>query len=385
MTKLLLKLAAKNGEPSYHAAVGKLSGTVGIICNVLLFVLKITVGLIIGSVSIIADALNNISDAASSVVTLLGFKMAQEPADRDHPYGHARYEYISGLVISGLILVIGFDLLKSSFGKMIEPVSVKLSAAVFIILVISVLIKLWMMLFYGKCASEISSASLKAAAVDSRNDVIVTSVIILGCAIEFFTKLRVDGFAGLGCALFILYSGIKLAGETVSPLLGERVDRELINKIEDIVLSHEKIIGIHDLLVHDYGPGRYYASLHAEISADEDPLVCHDIIDHIECDILSELNVHLVIHYDPVVSGDEEWDEMHRLTEEIICTISPSLSVHDFRMVRGAAKTKLTFDIALPYSMTTPEKKRELKRDIDRMLSEKGKDYDTVIRFDAKE
>ncbi len=385
MTELLLRLFVRDyrntSSPSVHSAIGKLAGVTGIACNILLFLGKFAAGLLSGSVSVIADAVNNLSDASSSLVTLLGFRMAQQPADRDHPYGHARYEYLSGLVVAALILLIGADLAKSSLEKILHPAEVEFSAVTFSILLCSMAVKIWMSIFFASLGKRICSTTLRATSVDSRNDVIASAAVLAGCLVNYFLGVNIDGWVGLAVAVFILYSGVSIAKETVSPLLGKRADPELVEKISSLVLDHDKILGIHDLLVHDYGPGQCFASLHAELSAEEDPLVCHDIIDDIECEILEKLNVHLVIHYDPVVQNDEEWNGMRSTVDEIIRGIDPRLSMHDFRMVRGATQTKLVFDLAVPYAMA--DRRRELKEQIEKELSRRGKKYLTVIRFDA--
>lgn len=384
MTSLLLRLFVKDYENTesvaVHSAIGRLAGFTGIICNLLLFLGKLTVGWLANSVSIIADAINNLSDASSSVVTLLGFKMAQQPADAEHPYGHARYEYLSGLVVAALILIIGFDLAKSSFQKILHPEAVEFSAATFVVLVLSIAVKLWMAGFFRSLGNRIHSTTLQATSVDSRNDVVASTAVLLGCAVGYFFHVNIDGIIGLAVAVFILYSGVDIARETISPLLGKQADPELIDRITQLVLSHEKILGIHDLLVHDYGPGQCFATVHAELSAEEDPLECHDIIDDIERDALEQMNVHLVIHYDPVVLNDEEWNTMREIMDEIIVKVDPKLSMHDFRVVRSSKKTKLMFDLAVPYSMRS--RHREIKAQIDALLAERGKDYKTVISFD---
>lgn len=383
MTKLLLRLFVKQQETSaVHSAVGRLAGVTGIACNVLLFLLKLIAGLLSGAVSIVADALNNLSDAASSVVTLLGFQLAQRPADQDHPYGHARYEYLSGLSVAVLILVIGVELVKSSFGKILHPTQVSFSVLTLVILVCSIGIKLWMSGFFAKLGNKIASGTLKAAAVDSRNDVIATAAVLVGVLVEKLFHVNIDGYIGLCVAVFILYSGVGVARETISPLLGQRADQTLVENINSCIMSHEKVLGVHDLLVHDYGPGQCFASVHVELSAEEDPLVCHDIIDAIECDVLEKLNVHLVIHYDPVLPNDEEWTQMRCVVESVIQAIDPRLSMHDFRIVRGAERPKLVFDLAVPYTMQLERK--ALKARIDYALQETGKCYTTVIRFDEK-
>jgi len=386
MTKLLLALFVKNSadgkDPQVRSAIGAMAGITGIVCNALLFLGKLVCGLIAGSVSIIADAANNLSDAASSGITLLGFRLARRPADADHPYGHARYEYLSALVVSMVILLLGAELARSAVGKIIAPQAPAVSWLTVGILAASIAVKLWLWRFYTNLGKRIGSGVLEATGVDSRNDCIATAGVLLGVLAERLFAFPVDGWIGLGVALFILWSGIGIARQTVSSLLGQRADPELTEKLSRLVLSHEKILGIHDLLVHDYGPGQCFASLHAELSAGEEPLLCHDIIDDIECDALNELNVHLVIHYDPVEVNDEERSQMQLQVEEIAQKIHPGLSVHDFRIVRGAKQTKLVFDLAVPYEVRRSH--RQLKEEIDTRLAEKGVLYTTVIRFDGK-
>lgn len=385
MTNLLLRLFIRNYDrenpAASHSAIGKLSGIVGVVCNLLLFLGKLIMGLLAGSVSIVADAVNNLSDAASSVITFWGFRMAQRPADKNHPYGHARYEYLSGFVVATLILFIGFELAKSSVSRIISPNPPVFSIFTILVMIFSILVKFWMAAFFRSLGRRIQSTTLQATSADCRNDVIATSAVLLGCLIYHFFGFNLDGWIGLLVALFILYSGVGIARETISPLLGKRVDQDLLDRIEDLVLRHEGILGIHDLLVHDYGPGQYFASVHVELSADEDPQICHEIIDDIECDALRELNVNLVIHYDPVPTNDAELNEMRIVMEEIIRGIDPDLSMHDLRMVRGSKRPKLVFDLVVPYSMN--DQRFQLKQQIDDELLHRGKAYRTVIRFDA--
>ena len=386
MTDLLLRIFIRNYDPAEpsasHSAIGKLSGIVGVICNLLLFLAKLVMGILAGSVSLIADAVNNLSDAASSIITFWGFRMAQRPADKNHPYGHARYEYLAGFVVATMILFIGFELAKSSIGRIIHPNPIAFSTFTVLIMVFSILVKLWMSFFFRTLGRRIASTTLQATSLDSRNDVIATSAVLMGCLVYRFTGINLDGWIGLMVALFILYSGYSIARETISPLLGERVNQELLDRISRLILAHEGILGIHDLLVHDYGPGQYFASVHAELSADEDPQVCHEIIDDIECDALRDLNVNLVIHYDPVATNDAELNEMRETMEEIIRDIHSELSMHDFRMVRTSRRTKLVFDLVVPYFML--DQRIALKEQIDNELLHRGKAYRTVIRFDAK-
>ena len=387
MTKLLLCLFVKeyeNGNDiTVRASVGKLAGITGIVCNCILFLGKLMAGILAGSVAIIADAVNNLSDASSSVVTLLGFRLAQMPADQDHPYGHARYEYLSGLMVAVLILIIGVELVKSSVGKIIHPEAVDFSVITVVILVCSVLMKLWMSKFFGFLGKQIDSLTLQATSVDSRNDVISTIAVLLGCLVGYLLDVNIDGYVGLAVAVFILYSGFHMVKETISPLLGEQADPELVEKIKVLVYSHGEVLNVHDLLVHDYGPGRCFASIHAELSARLDPMEVHDIIDKIECETLDELNVHLVIHYDPVLPDDDEWAEMRTVMGEILTEIAPEVSMHCFRMVGGAKQKNLVFDLMVPYDSSKPN--WVLKQEIDRALMIREKHYGTVIRFDGKE
>lgn len=384
MTKLLLRLFIKDyqntEDPAVRGACGKLAGIVGIVCNLLLFAGKLLAGTLSGSVSITADAVNNLSDASSSLVTLLGFKMAERPADAEHPYGHARMEYLSGLLVAILILIIGVELGKSSIQKILHPEAVEFSVLTLCILVGSILMKLWMCLFCRKLGKRIQSTTLEATAADSRNDVITTAAVLLGCLAGHFFHWRIDGWVGALVAVFILASGWSIAKETISPLLGKQADPELVQRISRLVLSHEKILGIHDLMVHDYGPGQCFASVHAEMDMHEDPLMCHDILDDVERDAMRELRVHLVIHYDPIVTDDDELNHMRTLVQKELAAIDPQLSMHDFRMVRGPQHTNLIFDLAVPYSMS--DKTAELKRRIDECVQFEDSKYYTVITFD---
>ena len=382
MTKLLLRLFVKDPDtPDGRARVGSLAGTVGILCNLLLFLGKVTAGLLSGSVAIAADGWNNLTDAASSIVTLLGFRFSRKPADAHHPFGHARAEYLSGLCVAVLILFIGTELARGSVDKILEPKPVEFTAVTFGVLAASIAVKLWMSLFVGKLSRLIDSKALAATSVDSRNDVIATSAVLLSCLVGHFFRLRIDGWTGLAVAVFILRSGYVIARETVSILLGEQADRELVEKLQSLVLRHEGILGIHDLLIHDYGPGRCFASAHVELSAEEDPLVCHEIIDHLECDALEELNVRLVIHFDPVAVNDAEWERLHSVVEQIVAEIDPQLSVHSFRLVRTQSVPRLVFDVSIPYGMTGQEP--QLRDRITDALEQRGERCRTVVRFDG--
>ena len=385
MTNLLLRLFVRDHQdpkqPRVRSAVGKLSGVVGIICNILLFAMKLAVGTISGSVAITADALNNLSDATSSIVTLIGFKLAEKPADEHHPYGHARYEYLSGLAVAGMILIIGFELGKSSVEKILSPTPVEFSLPVAAVLIASIAIKLWMSLFNRKLGKHIGSTTLQATAADSRNDAISTTAVLAAALIESVTSWQIDGLMGLGVAAFILYSGVNLARETISPLLGENASTELRELIISVVEDHPEVLGYHDLMVHDYGPGQRFATMHVEMDQQADPLECHELIDNLERECYKLHRVHLVLHYDPVVTDDPEQDRLNALVAELLQQEDARITIHDFRMVRGKGHTNLIFDAALPAELM--KEKKNIKRRLDEALNaaEATTCY-TVITFD---
>lgn len=384
MTDLLPRLFIKDyqnhEDPAVRSAYGKLAGLVGIVCNIFLFAAKLTVGILSGSVSITADAVNNLSDASGSVVTLIGFKLAEKPADKDHPFGHARMEYLSGLTVAVLILLIGFELAKSSFEKILHPAPVEFSPALVIVLALSILVKLWMAYFNRKLGRKIGSETLAATAADSRNDVLATAAVLLACIVGKLSGLMVDGYAGLLVALFILWSGVGIIKDTIDPLLGEAPNPELVRTIRREIASYDKVIGLHDLMVHDYGPGRRFASVHVEMDSREDPLACHEIIDDIERDFLTRHNLHMVIHYDPIVTGDAELNHMLALVEEFIRGLDSRFSLHDFRMVRGEGHTNLIFDLAIPYD--ADGRRREIEQKVLERVQAENPKYRVVITFD---
>ena len=385
MTELLLRLFVKNPTGTIDAktrgAVGTLSGIAGIVCNLLLFAGKLAVGTLAGSVSITADAMNNLSDAASSIVTLLGFKLAEKPADEEHPYGHARYEYLTGLAVAAMILIIGFELGETSVKKILNPADVEFSLVTAGVLLGSIAVKLWLSQFNRKLGAMIHSAALEATAADSRNDVLATGAVLLAGLIEWFTPWRIDGWMGLAVAVFILYSGWNLARETVSPLLGEGADSDIKELIVDYISTQEKVLGYHDLMVHDYGPGQRFASLHVEMDKDEDALLCHELIDDMERECMTSHGIHLVIHYDPVVVNDPELERMRQLVAAILKVKDGRLSIHDFRMVPGTGHTNLIFDVALPCDLRGQEKTIQIA--LENALNDLGEGkYYTVITFD---
>ena len=388
MTDLLLRLALRGRNdyrgPDTRSRVGSLSGAVGIGANLLLFLGKLLAGLLTGSVSITADAMNNLSDASSSIVTLLGFRLARMPADEDHPYGHARFEYLSGLAVAVMIMLIGFELAKSSVQKILNPTAVVFSGVAVAVLLGSIAVKLWLYLFNKKLGRLISSTTLEATAQDSRNDCISTLAVLAAGLVEYLFHFPVDGFVGLGVAVFILLSGWGLAKQTISPLLGEAASPELRELIVDYISIQPRVLGYHDLMVHDYGPGQRFASIHVEMDAADDPLYCHELIDDMERECLRSHNIHLVIHYDPVITNDPEINRLRSRSEELLQLRDARLSLHDFRMVRGTAHTNLIFDVSLPHDLRGQEK--EIQRELNRKLNEdSAMIYHTVITFDPAE
>lgn len=373
----------EQAQYNIRARIGKLSGAVGIICNCLLAAGKLIVGHMTSSMSITADGLNNLSDGASSVVTLLGFKLAEKPADRKHPYGHARIEYIAGLTVAVMILFIGLELGKSSVEKLINPEPIEFSFTAVWVLCASILVKLFMMLFNLKMGRRINSNALLATAADSRNDVMTTSAVLAASIVEHFYDVRIDGVMGIAVSLFILYSGIKLAGETMSPLLGEGANPELQKQITDYINGCPMVLGCHDLMVHDYGPGRRYASIHVEIDKNEDPMACHARIDRMERECLKNYGTHLVIHYDPVVTDDPEVNSTKRLVNTIIKVRDGRLTIHDFRMVDDGESVKMSFDMILPEDLRGQE--QSIKETVEKALNSlDSKKYYADITFDME-
>ena len=373
----------EQAQYNIRARIGKLSGAVGIICNCLLAAGKLIVGHMTWSMSITADGLNNLSDGASSVVTLLGFKLAEKPADRKHPYGHARIEYIAGLTVAVMILFIGLELGKSSVEKLIDPEPIEFSFTAVWVLCASILVKLFMMLFNLKMGRRINSNALLATAADSRNDVMTTSAVLAASIVEHFYDVRIDGVMGIAVSLFILYSGIKLAGETMSPLLGEGANPELQKQITDYINGCPMVLGCHDLMVHDYGPGRRYASIHVEIDKNEDPMACHARIDRMERECLKNYGTHLVIHYDPVVTDDPEVNSTKKLVNTIIKVRDGRLTIHDFRMVDDGESVKMSFDMILPEDLRGQE--QSIKETVEKALdSLDSKKYYADITFDME-
>lgn len=343
-------------NPEVRRSVGSICGACGIFFNILLFIGKLVMGLLTHSIAIVGDALNNLSDAGSSIITMIGFRLAGKAPDADHPFGHGRLEYISGLIVSLLICIMGFELGKSSIEGIIHPTAVDCTVLAIAMLVASLLVKAYMMFYNFKWAKIIDSTAMRATAVDSRNDMISTSVVLLAVISTKFTDLPVDAYIGVALSVFILYSGINAAKDTIEPLLGTPPSKEFLDKIEEIVMSHEAISGIHDVVVHDYGPGRKMISLHAEVSAFQDMFYVHDVIDNIEIDLAKELDCEAVIHMDPIDTKNKDLMALQEEVKAIAKGIDESITIHDFRMVPGDSHTNLIFDMVVPHEVKTSEK-----------------------------
>ncbi len=355
LSRLFIKNADELPLAERRARYGSLCGFLGIFLNLFLFGGKLFVGLASGAISAVADAFNNLSDAASSVITLLGFRLANQKPDSDHPFGHGRFEYISGLIVSLLILLVGFELGKSSIEKIVNPEAVTFSIVSVIILSVSVLVKLYMAYYNRSIGRKIASTAMVATAADSMSDAVATSVVLICMLVSHFTSLQIDAYCGLAVSVFILYSGFRSAKETISPLLGQPPTQELVDEIENIVKSYPIVSGIHDLVVHDYGPGRLMVSLHAEVPANGDLLEIHDVIDNAEKELGEKLNCEAVIHMDPIQKGDVYVEETREKIETLIHILDESISIHDFRMVIGTTHTNVLFDAVIPYELKLSE------------------------------
>ncbi len=384
MISLLAKRFIKDYDnlksPHVRHSYGMLCGIVGIFLNIVLFIGKFLAGTFSHSIAITADALNNLSDAGSSFITLAGFKLASQKPDPDHPYGHGRMEYLSGLFVSLLIILMAVELLKSSFAKIVTPQETTINPLVMAILAISILIKLYMSVYNKQIGKKIDSTALLATATDSRGDMISTLLVLISSAVSYFSGLQIDGYCGLLVGLFILYSGFNAAKDTIDPLLGKAPDKEYVEKIEEIVTSHDLILGIHDMMIHDYGPGRVVVSLHAEVPSDGDILEMHDLIDHIEHDLSEMCDCEAVIHMDPISVNDPETSALKEQVRNIMKEIDTTLQFHDFRIVKGPTHTNLLFDVLVPYKF--PIKDSELIVMIDRKVKELNPAYFIVVKVD---
>ena len=358
---------------------GTLAAAVGILSNIFLCIIKGLIGLFSGSIAVTADAVNNLSDAGSSVITLLAFKIAGKPADEEHPYGHARMEYISGMAVSFIIILLGLELMGSSFEKILHPEEVGVSALTYLVLIVSIAVKLWQGMFNRNLGKRISSEALQATAADSLNDVFSTGAVLLSTLVYQFTAIPIDGWVGMLVAIFITVSGVKLIMETGSPLLGQAPDPQMVRELEEKITAYDGVIGIHDLQVHNYGPGRVFATVHVEVPANRDILVSHDIIDNIEREVGHEMNLNLVIHMDPVVTDDERLNQLHAQVQQIVVGIDSNLSMHDFRAVFGPTHTNLVFDVVVPPGFSLSDS--ELSRRIEQQVQTLGS-YFCVITVD---
>lgn len=384
MTDLILRIFVrdhKNTEdPAVRDKCGRVAGAVGIITNFLLFLMKIIVGTVFHSVSVTADAVNNLTDSGSSVVTLIGFKMAGKPADEKHPFGHARIEYLSGVIVSFIVIFLGLQLGMSSIEKIITPEENALTPVALIVLVVSILAKLWQCLFYRKVGRMIKSESVEATSKDSRNDVIATSVVLLGAVITMLTGVNLDGYMGAAVALFIVFSGVQLTISTADPLLGQAPEGELVQTITEKMLSYPGIIGMHDLAVHNYGVGRCFASAHCEVDAKNDILVSHDLIDNIERDFSRDLGIHMVIHLDPVIVGDARTDALHRKVQSLVTALYPTVTIHDFRVIWGVTHSNIVFDAAVPFAVKDSD--AAITQKLEAEIQKLDPDYRTVVTID---
>lgn len=384
MTKLILRLFIQDAEnvkdPDVRERYGIVSSAVGIFCNLLLTAVKLLLGFLSGSIAVSADAFNNLSDAASSVVTLIGFKMARKPADRDHPFGHGRMEYISGLVVAFFVLVVGFEFARTSLEKIFHPEPVVFKWVVLIGLLLSIAVKFWMNRFNTALGRKVGSPTLLAAAADSISDVFATSVTVISVAASLFTDLPIDGFMGLVVAGLILWNGYNVAKDTVSPLLGNPPDPALIRQIREMLLSYDGVIGVHDLIVHDYGPGRRFASVHAEFSSDSDIIRSHETIDTAEREMGKLLNLILVIHLDPIDTNCEKTNELRQLCTSLVEKIDSRFSIHDFRIVSGTHLTNLIFDICVP--IDTALTNEQIAGQVEWEVKQINPEYFAVINID---
>ncbi|MDR1563809.1 MAG: cation diffusion facilitator family transporter [Oscillospiraceae bacterium] len=357
LIKLFIKDYQNHQSPAIRNKYAFLGSTVGIICNLLLFLAKLLIGLISGSIAIIADSLNNLSDSGASLVALLGFKMASRPPDKEHPFGHGRYEHLSSLAICALILLMGFQLILSSAPKLFSSVPVVVDITLVVILSLSILLKLWMCFFYRSIGKTIESTAILAASEDARNDVLVTSSVLVSLIISRFIGFSLDGWMGLALAVFILISGASLFKKSINPILGEAPSKELVKQLNDMVCSYEGILGTHDMIFHNYGANRWLATIHAEVPAEQDILFSHEVIDTVERDVLEKLGIHLVIHMDPIVTHDARVTELKHKTVAAIKEIDSVLELHDFRMVEGKSRSNLIFDVLVPYEYKIDDEK----------------------------
>ena len=384
MINLLVKTFVKDcnnvQDPQVRQRYGALSGAVGIFLNLMLSAGKMIAGVLTGSIAITADAFNNLTDAGSSVVTLVGFHMAGKQADNDHPFGHGRIEYLSGLAVSVVILLVGLELAKSSVEKIIHPEPVEFSWLSAGILAAAICVKLWMSYFNRSLSRRIGSAAMAATATDSLSDAVATSAVLLSSLIGRFTSVNVDAWAGILVAVFILRAGWGAAKDTLNPLLGQSPDPELVREIEQTILAHPQVVGIHDLIIHDYGPGRSMLSLHAEVPAGSDIMEVHDEIDAIERELKAKYHIEASIHMDPIVTGDETISKARQMVLDLVREVDPAMTIHDFRMTSGPKHRNLIFDVVVPYSVKRSDD--EVRQEIERKIRAADPNSFAVIQVD---
>lgn len=380
LSRLFLKNSDNMSEIKKRSSYATLCCSLGIFLNIILFGIKYFAGIISGSIAITADAFNNLSDAGSSVITLVGIRLASKKPDPSHPFGHGRIEYLSALAVSVIIIIVGVELFRSSVDKIINPSDVDKSVVAIIILVISIFVKGYMYIYNSKIGGKINSSGMKATAVDCIGDAVATSVVLLSTLVSFFTDVKIDGWCGILVSLFIIYAGFNSAKETISPLLGGPPEKEYVEKIEQIVMSYDKIVGIHDMIVHDYGPGRVMVSLHAEVNGNDNIYELHDIIDNIEHHLSAEMGCMAVIHMDPIESDNDAVAAMRQKVNEAVKIIDKSVTVHDFRMVPGNSHTNLIFDVIIPYNVKLNDD--EIKSIVCNAVAEECENCFAVVNID---
>lgn len=380
LTNFFIKDADNINDANVRKKYGQLAGGVGIACNVVLFLFKLLAGILTGAVSIMADAFNNLSDAGSSVVTMIGFHMAGKPADPEHPFGHGRIEYLSGLFVAAAILLMGYELLRSSVDKILHPAQLEFQIVSVIILLASIAVKFWMALFNFRLGKKISSEAMKATATDSLSDCISTGAVLIGLLVFQFFGWNLDGYIGTVVAILVLVAGINAVKETIQPLLGAVPDPEIVKEISDVVLSEPMILAIHDMVIHDYGPGRRMVSLHAEVPYHVDMLEVHDVIDNIETKLEQQFQYEATIHMDPVVTDDKEMAEAKEMVEKIVKETNTNWHIHDFRMVRGNTHTNLIFDLVIPAQEM--KRAKEIEFDMKKRIHDTESHYYAVIKVE---
>lgn len=384
MTDFLIKRFVKNPEQVKENEVREnyamLSTTTGIVVNLVLSIGKIIIGILSNSMSILSDGLNNITDAGSSVVTMIGFKMSQKKMDQDHPWGHGRMEYIAAFIVDLLIILVGIELFQSSIDKIIHPLTPNISEIAIVILVIAILAKLWLFAFYRKIAKKIDSSAIQATAYDSISDTVSTSVVLISTLVTKFTGYNIDGYVSILVAGFILFTGFKAVKEIVDLLLGTKPDPEFIQEIEEFTKNYPEIIGIHDIMVHDYGPGRKILSFHAEVPANSNIEKAHDVIDQLESDLYKKFSAITTIHMDPIAIHDEEINQMREIAEKIVKEISPEASIHDFRITNGGERVNMIFDLLLPFELE--KQAEEIEKKIKERIHQENEKYYAVIKVE---